>query len=69
MAKIDEKGAEFESIGEKIDTGSPHGRLIFHVFEVIAEFERDRIRQRTMEGLAAAKGEGTIRSSPVCSQP
>ena len=63
-AKIHEKKAEFKSINEKIDTGSPHGEQIFHAFEVVAEFERGRIRRRTMEGLSAAKARGRYGGRP-----
>jgi DNA invertase Pin-like site-specific DNA recombinase len=43
---------------KKIDTSTPTGRLIFHVFGAIAEFERDLIRERTMAGLEAARARG-----------
>lgn len=48
----------FLSLTEKIDTSSPGGRLIFHVFSSIAEFERDLIRERTLAGLESAKKQG-----------
>lgn len=63
--KIDALGAQFQSLEESIDTASPHGKLIFHVFGVIAEFERDRIRQRTLEGLAAARVRGRAGGRPL----
>lgn len=63
-ARIDALGAQFQSLEESIDTSSPHGKLIFHVFGIIAEFERDRIRQRTMEGLAAARARGRSGGRP-----
>lgn len=54
------RGAGFRSLGEDIDTTTPTGRLIFHVFGSIAEFERERIVERTREGLAAARKRGRI---------
>ena len=48
-------GAGFRSLAEEIDTTTPAGRLIFHVFASIAHFERRRIAERTREGLAAAR--------------
>jgi len=58
------RGADFKSLAENIDTGSPSGRLIFHVFGSIAEFERERIVERTKEGLAAARKRGRIGGRP-----
>lgn len=55
---IRERGADFRSLAEDIDTTTPTGRLIFHVFGSIAEFERERIVERTKEGLAAARKRG-----------
>lgn len=48
----------FTSLRESIDTMTPGGRLIFHVFGALAEFERDLIRERTKAGLEAARARG-----------
>jgi hypothetical protein len=48
----------FRSLRESIDTTTSGGRLVFHVFSTLAEFERDLIRERTMAGLAAARARG-----------
>jgi DNA invertase Pin-like site-specific DNA recombinase len=55
---LDEQGIGFRSITESIDTTTPGGKLIFHVFGALAEFERDLIRERTKAGLAAARARG-----------
>ncbi|MCI5102121.1 recombinase family protein [Phaeobacter italicus] len=55
---IREHGAGFRSLAEDIDTTTPAGRLVFHVFASIAQFERERISERTKEGLAAARKRG-----------
>src|SRR5512132_3180420 len=46
------------SLQEAIDTTTPGGQLVFHVFAALAEFERDLIRERTSAGLAAARARG-----------
>jgi DNA invertase Pin-like site-specific DNA recombinase len=43
---------------ENIDTTTPGGKLVFHVFASLAEFERDLVRERTRAGLAAARARG-----------
>jgi DNA invertase Pin-like site-specific DNA recombinase len=48
----------FRSLQEAIDTTTPGGKLVFHVFAALAEFERDLIRERTAAGLAAARARG-----------
>lgn len=48
----------FRSLTESIDTTTPGGRLIFHIFAALAEFERSIIRERTIAGLAAARARG-----------
>jgi DNA invertase Pin-like site-specific DNA recombinase len=55
---LQERGVEFKSLRESLDTTTPGGKLIFHVFASIAEFERDIIRERTMAGLEAARARG-----------
>jgi len=60
ITALDEQGIGFESLTEKIDTNSAAGRLIFHVFAALAEFERNLIRERTVAGLAAARQRGRI---------
>jgi DNA invertase Pin-like site-specific DNA recombinase len=49
----------FQSLTENIDTTSPTGKLIFHIFGSLAEFERGLIRQRVMAGLDASRKMGT----------
>ena len=61
---IREHGAGFRSIAEDIDTTTPAGRLIFHVFGSIAQFERERIAERTREGIAAARRRGRVGGRP-----
>jgi len=54
----------FKSIQENIDTTSGVGKLIFHMFAALAEFEKDLIRERTMAGLAAARARGKLGGRP-----
>ena len=52
------RGVGFRSLQEAIDTTTPGGKLVFHVFAALAEFERDLIRERTTAGLVAARARG-----------
>jgi DNA invertase Pin-like site-specific DNA recombinase len=54
----------FRSLTENIDTTSSGGRLIFHIFGALAEFERSIIQERTTAGLAAAKARGRVGGRP-----
>ncbi len=64
VEEIRERGAGFRSLAEDIDTTTPAGRLIFHVFASIAQFERERISERTKEGLDAARKRGRVGGRP-----
>lgn len=55
---LGDRGVEFVSLRESLDTTTPGGKLVFHVFGSVAEFERDLIRERTMAGLEAARARG-----------
>jgi len=58
VADLERQGAGFESLTEKIETSSAAGKLVFHVFAALVEFERGLIRERTQAGLAAARARG-----------
>src|SRR3954449_8521705 len=55
---LEARGVGFRSLTESIDTTTPGGRLIFHVFGALGQFERDLIRERTRAGLDAAAARG-----------
>jgi DNA invertase Pin-like site-specific DNA recombinase len=61
---FDERGAHLHSITENIDTATPGGKLVFHIFGALAEFERGLIRERTLAGLAAARANGRVGGRP-----
>lgn len=55
---LEAQGAGLRSLQESIDTDSSGGRLVFHLFGALAEFERNLVRERTQAGLAAARARG-----------
>ena len=58
IGALEARGVGFRSLTESIDTTTSGGRLIFHVFGALGQFERDLIRERTKAGLAAAAARG-----------
>lgn len=63
------RGVQFRSLAEQIDTTSPAGRALFEMAGVFAEFERSLIRDRTREGLAAARARGARPGRPPALTP
>jgi len=61
---LDERGVGFRSLRESIDTTTAGGRLVFHLFGALAQFEREIIRDRTMAGLASARARGRVGGRP-----
>ncbi|CAN5308061.1 recombinase family protein [soil metagenome] len=57
---LEEEGIGFKSLQESIDTTTSSGKLVFHLFAALAEFERNLIRERTNAGLAAARARGRL---------
>lgn len=62
--ELQAKGVEFISLQENVDTGTSAGKLVFHVFGALAEFEREMIRERTRAGLRAARARGKTTGRP-----
>src|SRR5919202_1788566 len=64
VTDLQDKGIEFKSITETIDTRTSGGKLVFHIFGALAEFEREIIRERTKAGLTAARSRGKTGGRP-----
>lgn len=66
MEQIEKAGANIRSLKEPwLDTTSPQGRLLFTIFSGVSQFERDLIRERTMEGIASARARGRMGGRPA----
>jgi DNA invertase Pin-like site-specific DNA recombinase len=61
---LNERGVELYSLTENINTTTPSGKLTFHLFAALAEFERDILRQRVNAGLKAARRRGRVGGRP-----
>src|SRR6266702_7362533 len=64
ITKLNNRKIGFKSITENIDTTTSGGKLIFHIFGALAEFERDIIKERTKAGLQAARARGRLGGRP-----
>lgn len=64
VTTLDARQVGFRSLTEAMDTTTCGGRLVFHMFGALAEFERGIIRERTMAGLAAARARGRVGGRP-----
>src|SRR5712691_3523455 len=69
VAELQRRDIGFRSLQENIDTTTPGGKLIFHIFGALAEFERDIIRQRTLAGRASARARGRKGGRPPSMTP
>ena len=58
--RLDKSGINFISLKEKFDTSTAAGRLVFHFFAALTQFERELIRERTMAGLSSARARGRM---------
>src|SRR5437016_5347903 len=64
ITKLNNRKIGFKSITENIDTTTSGGKLVFHIFGALAEFERDIISERTNAGLSAARARGRLGGRP-----
>ena len=64
ITALEKRGIGFKSLTEQVDTTTSGGKLIFHIFGALAEFERDIIRERTNAGLQAARARGRLGGRP-----
>jgi DNA invertase Pin-like site-specific DNA recombinase len=69
VTALDERGVGFKSLTENIDTTTSGGKLVFHIFGALAEFEREIIRERTQAGLQSARSRGKIGGRPKALTP
>ena len=64
VTDLQDRGIGFKSLQESIDTTTSGGKLVFHIFGALAEFEREIIRERTKAGLTAARSRGKTGGRP-----
>lgn len=64
VAEFRQRDIEFQSLSEGIDTATMGGRLVFHIFAAVAEFQRDLISENTIIGLQAARARGKVLGRP-----
>ena len=64
VTDLEERNIGFKSLTENIDTTTSGGKLVFHIFAALAEFEREIIRERTKAGLTAARARGKASGRP-----
>lgn len=64
ITDLADRGVGFKSLTENIDTTTTGGKLVFHIFGALAEFEREIIRERTQAGLQAARSRGKVGGRP-----
>jgi DNA invertase Pin-like site-specific DNA recombinase len=69
VGDLEQRGVGLRSLTEAIDTSTPGGKLVFHVFAALAEFERELIRERTQAGLVAARERGRVGGRPTVWTP
>jgi DNA invertase Pin-like site-specific DNA recombinase len=69
VARLENEDIQFVSLTEDINTKTASGKLIFHVFAVLAEFERNLIRERTMAGLATTRARDESGARSCCAWP
>src|SRR5271157_6028469 len=69
ITSLSNRNIGFKSITENIDTTTSGGKLIFHIFGALAEFERDIIKERTQAGLVAARARGRLGGRPKALSP
>ena len=65
VRSLQEKNVNFQCLQEGFDTSTPGGKLVFHIFGALAEFEREIIRERTKAGLVAARSRGRVGGRPT----
>jgi DNA invertase Pin-like site-specific DNA recombinase len=65
VEQFNQQGIELISLKENIDTSHANGKLTFHLFATLAQFERDLISERTKSGLAAARARGRVGGRPA----
>lgn len=69
VTDLEARGVGFRSLEESINTTTPSGKLVFHIFGSLAEFERSLVRSRTVAGLASARERGRVGGRPSVMTP
>jgi DNA invertase Pin-like site-specific DNA recombinase len=69
VGELGERGVGLRSLQEGIDTTTPGGRLVFHVFSALVQFEREVIIERSRAGVAAARARGRVGGRPALMTP